>query len=238
MNIADRKQTTARVYFKPAATNGFLNAGDVASYKFAPEIKYAEWSSAVKGSRRGRCKQPYELHWRWQFNLNEELEQTIKLLRLASAATVVQAAAVSQVFSTNGGGVPEEGFEYDVGWTWLTSWLYAGDAQPVEGVDWAVNAETGLVTILSDWFLTYNLDFTLIFNAPLLLNYTALKNVRATGAFKILEFDQFSEVPRLMHAFDGEARIIATPDHDGSKPAEYELEVTARGPVSTKKRAG
>lgn len=234
MSTTDRKQTTARLYYKPTGTGGFLNAGDVAGYKFAPEIKYAEWSSATKGSRRGRCKQPYEMHWRWTFNLNEELEQTIKLLRLASAATVAQAAAVSQTINF---GVVSSGDTINLGWTWVTSCAAIGDGNPVEGTDWSLDAETGTVSVLSDYMSDLNFDWYFFFNAPQLLNYTALKNVRATGAFKILEFDSFSEVPRLIHAFDGEARILAAPDHDGSKPVEYELEITASGLVSTKKRA-
>ena len=231
-----RKQTIAQLYFKPTGTGGYLNAGDVASYKFAPEIKYAEWSRAAKGSRTRRARQPYEMHWRWQFHLNEQLDQTMKLLRLASAATVVQAAAVAAVWPGSSF-VPDEASTYNLPHTWLTSYLYTGDGTPVEGVDYTVDTELGQVSTLTTFWIDFSLSFSLVYSAPAILSYTALKSVRATGAFKILEFDQFSEVPRLTHTFDGQAQIIAAPENDAGKPAEYELEVTASGLVTTKKRA-
>jgi hypothetical protein len=248
--IRDRKQTTGRLYFRAAGAAGYADLGDVAQYRFAPEIKHAAWKAAGKGHHFVRGQVPYDINWRWFFTFSETLEKTMQLLGLSAESVAGQPAKAFdtgedyiEVVAPEVGAVLRSYWFYgppSLYWENWTDWIYQGYSTgvfPLHGQDYFVDPVAGAVTIATDyWTQAGPKVFKLDFAAPAMLNYTALKTLRASGDFRIDERDQFSEVPRETHEFAGQAQFLVRPDEDAAKPAEFEMEVIATGRVSTRRR--
>ena len=235
------KAQISGIEFIPTSPS-YIHLCDTAKHKFAPDIKRTSYSAAFKGRRLRAQEMPYECHWRWLFTLDEQVLQVDKWRYLAR----VEEGLDFGIGSTDGTVLAQKGASYALPGGYgdaqkFTSLELNGNPTPVyvEGVDYTVDLAAGIFTILATGGIANGstVYFSVSDSDSDQRNLThAVRRVLATGTWKILEFDQFSEVPREIADFPGQAILTGLGDDGDDKPTEFELEVTASGAVTIQKR--
>lgn len=239
--ITDRKQVTTRVYVRPAGQTGWRGLGDVTKSGLAPEISRATLTRFAKG-RREQCGQLVgAVHHRWQVTLAEDSDWLQELLALAGPSAVTQSAATAATFTWSGsalgdGTIPDILTTAQLPHTVLTAWTYTGQGNPVYGTDYVVDMLTGKVSVLTEYFGNGNYRFSLSYDAPAVINWSALTSVRQAGEARLVEYDQHSEIPREVHDCTAEWRVTPAGEATGEQPAEFTLEITGRDSIRSRKR--
>ncbi|HXG46043.1 MAG TPA: malectin domain-containing carbohydrate-binding protein [Methylomirabilota bacterium] len=237
-NIDEGDPQINGIELQPAAP-AFFDLGDVQKHKFAPDIKRAAWSSALKGRRLGVQQVPYEMHWRWQFTLNEQLLKVAELRGLA--AGFGPAASLGGNIPTNTIANVVKGGSYDLGKRNITALTVDGNPTPtyVEGADYTLERGAGLLTVLETGAIAAGSTIRCTggtYDAAPVVSLGLLKRILARGTFRIAEYDQFAEVPRELAEFVGQGILTNLGEDDVDKPSEFELEVTAESAVTVQKR--
>ncbi|HXG46042.1 MAG TPA: hypothetical protein VNO52_00325 [Methylomirabilota bacterium] len=235
-DLKNRKQTTARVWFKRTGASAFVELGDVAKYKKSDDKSYSDIKASQKGFKRLNAKLLNSVTLQWQFTLNEQLTEVMRLLGLATkAADTVQSSATGQSETFNG---TTKGATYFLSKRDVSSVVMTTPSGKTEGVDYAVEAGIGAITILPAGTIADGANVTITYNcnAVTLENYTSLKETRVTGTFKVAEYDQFSEVPREIHDFDGQIWVSNQGENDGEKPTEVEVTILVTSPTPTNQK--
>lgn len=231
----NRHQVTTRAYYQRTGETGARNLGEIVRATLAPEINRANYTRSVGGRKVAVVSAPSGIHWRWQLQLGEQLDAVIELLSLSSAGTVLPGTGVGSFIWPDIGfglGQPDIGAQATLPYGNLTSWTYTGGGTPVQGTDWSVDARTGLIRILTEYWSGPGYLFTLDYTYAAGLNWFQLRQLRAPGTFYLHMFDAEQEVPLEMYQFAGEARFVPAGEATGEAPVEFSLELTAAGPVS------
>ncbi|HNQ88381.1 MAG TPA: hypothetical protein PKM73_07205 [Verrucomicrobiota bacterium] len=238
-HIEAHEKLTARLFVQPSSESGYIDCGNVADYKHAPEKQYKTRMVAEGGFRRVNDEQLDTVHDRWEFTLDEMDVFNHRLLHLAqSPASVSQAAATAPAGTASITGI-KKGRCYFAGAVGLnTVVVKKGVTTLVEGTDYTIDLNTGVLTILATGStLTDGDDISLTFGnaAQTFESYTANSQVLFRGAVRILETNQFSGVPLREISFTGCLTVTAWPEQTGEF-GKYTVRATPTSAPTIKRR--
>jgi len=218
-HIEAHEKLTARLFVEPSGESGFIDCGNVADYKHAPEKQYKTRMVAEGGYRRVNDEQVDTIHDRWEFTLDEMDVFNHRLLHLAQSPTaVVQSATTAPAGTASITGITK-GRCYFIGAVGLdTVVVTKGVTTLVEGTDYTMDLKAGVITILPGGVtLVDGDDIALTFGnvAVDFESYTSNSQVLFRGTVRILETNQFSGVPLREISFSGNLSITAWPEQSG-----------------------
>lgn len=241
-----KKFTTARLYWLPAGqTDGYIDLGNVVDYKAVPKIQRVNHMNSGKGNKSADLSMVKDQSIIRSFTLDEDFNQTLLLIALAiQNANLVQPAVLgadstiessddSEITADNTGAiltatilnpVPTRVYSLGVQQVTITGAKDGNNVNLVAGVDYALDAAAGMITVLAvapatPWTITYTwLQLTD-------LDFTAFDNLFTNGAFKFFEFDQFDPAPYATETFSGQVYVTAWGDNKGDKFYEFTVEV-------------
>ena len=178
-DLKNRKQSTAKIWFKRSGGQ-YTDLGDVAKYKKADDKGYSDIKASQKGYKRMTAKLLANLGLMWNFTLNEQLSEIMKLLGLATQGTdAVQSAgtAGSTAFTSVVLGATYFLPKQDVKNVAITG--------KVENVDFTVDLGSGAITILATGTIAAGATVTVLheWNAVTYTPFTSIKETRVTGTF-------------------------------------------------------
>lgn len=239
-HIEAHEKLTARVFVQPTGESGYIDCGNVADYKHAPEKQYKTRMVAEGGFRRVNDEQVDTVHDRWEFTLDELDAFNHRLLHLAKApSTVTQAITTAPTGTASLTGVVK-GRCYFIGAVGLnTVVVKKGLTTLVEGTDYTVDPGAGVLTLLpGSVTLSDGDDLSVTFgNAAVTFeSYTGNSQLLFRGSVRILESNQFSGVPLREITFAGILSATAWPEQSGEF-GKYTVRATATGTPTIKRRS-
>ncbi|MCZ7636770.1 MAG: hypothetical protein M5U12_12475 [Verrucomicrobia bacterium] len=238
-HIEAHEKLTARLFVQPSGESGYLDCGNVADYKHAPEKQYKTRMVAEGGFRRVNDEQLDTVHDRWEFTLDEMDVFNHRLLHLAQAPTGIAQAAVTAPAGTATLTNVTKGRCYFVGAVGLNTVVVKKDVTTlVEGTDYTIDLNAGVLTVLpGSGPVVDGDDLSLTFghSAQSFESYTANSQVLFRGAIKILETNQFSGVPLREIAFTGCLTVTAWPEQTGEF-GKYTVRATPTSAPTIKRR--
>ena len=238
-HLEAHEKLTARLYVQPTGESGYLDCGNVADYKHAPEKQYKTRMVAEGGFRRVNDEQLDTVHDRWEFTLDEHDVFNHRLLHLARNPDAVSQAATTAPAGTATLTGITKGRCFFVGAVGLDTVAVKKDVTTlVEGTDYTLDPAAGVLTVLpgsgtvqdgDDLSLTFGnvaLDFE---------TYTANSQVLFRGLVRILEINQLSGIPLREVSFTGVLTVTAWPEQTGEF-GKYTVRATATSVPTIKRR--
>ena len=239
-HIEAHEKLTARLFVQPTGESGYVDCGNVADYKHAPEKQYKTRMVAEGGFRRVNDEQVDTVHDRWEFTLDELDAFNHRLLHLARApGTVTQSATTAPSGTASLTGVVK-GRCYFIGAVGLnTVVVKKGVTTLVEGTDYTLDLGAGVLTVLpASVTVSDGDDLSVTFGntAVTFESYTGNSQVLFRGSVRILESNQFSGVPLREITFTGILSATAWPEQSGEF-GKYTVRATATGTPTIKRRS-
>jgi hypothetical protein len=218
MGLQDHRLLTARLFFQPSDdTNGFIDCGNCKSHAFVPIAERAPHMASQKGVRTVDLDLPKLEAVKRTLVLDEHFNETLRLLSIGKQlADVVQATSVAATMTITAGNLVR-GRSYELGKLGTSNLTAqtAGAVTLVLGVDFTWDAGSGIVTIIDNTKFGSNWVFTFDCEAVTQLSFQALNRLLEQGTFKLLEFDQFDEVPLMKEQFTGQVQVTAWGEYNG-----------------------
>lgn len=216
--LQDHRLLTARLYWQPSDdANGFIDCGNVKSHQFTPIAERSTHMASRKGYRTVDLDLPKLVAARRVFTLDEHFNETVRLLAIGKQLSDVVQQSDEGVEVTITAANLVLGRSYDLGKLETTNLTAetAGAVPLVLGTDYTWDAGSGMVTVISntnfgsDWIFEFShLEVTQ-------LNFQALSRLLEQGTFKVLEFDQFDEVPLGKEQFTGQVQVTGWGENNG-----------------------
>lgn len=241
--LATKNKTTAIILFARTGTADYVPLGNVTKFSHAPSIqRYTHMQSQVGdagagGTKRADGKLVTTIEDLWKATLDEHTAANLRLLLLGAAQTATnQASNASLAVSIS---AVKLGFTYWVGAYNITSHALTFDgSSATEGTDFTLDKASGILTILSTGTLSDGdaVAGTISVPAQKYDTHTSADDLRASGAFQIFEFDQFSKAPRRHTTFTGEIYVSNWGEQTVDAPTEFEVEILAISKPSVKER--
>lgn len=218
-HIEAHEKLTARLFVQPTGESGFIDCGNVADYKHAPEKQYRTRMVAEGGFRRVNDEQLDTVHDRWEFTLDEMDAFNLRLLHLTKAPSGTSQAAVTAPIGTATLTGVVKGRCYFIGAVGLSAVeVKKGVTTLGEGTDYTLDPGAGVLTVLpGSVTVTNGDDLSLTFgNAAVdFETYTGNSQPMFRGVVRFLESNQFSGVPLREITFTGVLSVTAWPEQTG-----------------------
>lgn len=251
-NLGDpstKKFTTGRLYWLPAgAVDGHIDFGNMPDYKYEPKVDRLDHMSARRGRAHADFSYIKSHAQKKSFTFDEQFNETIKLLALSTQGqNIVQVAAGGQRGFVLSPFVA--GRVYDLGIQGLINPQVTCYVQfsgvpndfvilAVDPSQYALHSGSGMITLYGPFNITVTYgphtgevwpisQFEVLADLPLItqLNFTGLNNLLSRGKFKLVESDQFEDVPYGVETFAGQCEVTAWGENKTDKFEEFTLEV-------------
>lgn len=245
-NLGDtslKKLTTARIYWLPPGNGGYIDFGNTVSYKDEPKIDRVPHMQGKKGFRRVDFELLKMAGTKKTFVLDEHFTDTILLLLLSGqfpnfSQTAITADSDEETADDVDHTVDEEslqsvvidppltGRSYDLGNQGVTiTGAIDDNGDPlVAGTDYVIDAAAGMLTVLqAEPVGPWTFEFTCAEVTDQVCRM--FSQLLALGSFKLVEFDQFSPVPRNIETFSGQVYVTAWGENKTDGFNEFTIEV-------------
>lgn len=229
MNVEDLKLTSGRLYWQPSGQSSWVDFGNVISYAEKPDIQRVEHKKKEDGLGIVDSSIARLVAFKFSITLEERFAEVLALLGLAKQlADVIQAGGAGNFTIQAANLVANKSLflgAYNVSnYAGVTS---VGAVTLVEGVDFAIETRSGMVTPLPDSTNLGAGNWVFTFNSAALtqLAFSTLSKLLSTGTFKFIEKDQHSFVPRATADFTGQCEVTAWGENSLEKFNEFQLEV-------------
>lgn len=218
-HIQAHEKLTARVYFQPAGSTGYLDLGNVLDYKLVPERQFRTRMTAAGGFRVVNDEQVDTVHDKYEFTLDEFDELNVQLLHLASVGSDTVQASVAAPTGTATLTSVKKGRAYFVGRTALNTVVVKKALTTlVLGTDYELDAASGKITVLAGSVTVSdgdNLDVTFGAAAQSWQNFSSAQVPMFAGGVRIEEFNQHETTPLRVVTFTGVLNVTAYPEQTG-----------------------
>lgn len=240
--LATKSKTTAIILFARTGTSDFLPLGNVSKFSHAPSVqRYTHMQSQVGdaggGNKRADGKLVTTIEDLWKATLDEHTAFNLRLLLLGGERSPAnQSSNASLAVSISN---IKPGYTYWVGAYNITSHALTFDgSSATEGTDFTLDKASGILTILATGTLSDGDDVAGTISVPAVSydTHTSADDLRASGAFQIFEFDQFSKAPRRHTTFTGEIYVSNWGEQTVDAPNEFEVEILAISKPVVKER--
>lgn len=239
-HIEAHEKLTARLFVQPTGESGFIDCGNVADYKHAPEKQYRTRMVAQGGFRRVNDEQVDTVHDRWEFTLDEMDAFNLRLLHLTKTPSGQSQAANTAPAGTASLIGVVKGRCYFVGAVGLNNVVVQkGVTTLIDGTDYTLDPGAGILTILPTSSTVVNGDdLSLTFGnlAVDFESFTGNSQPLFRGTIRILENNQFSEVPLREISFSGVLSVTAWPEQSGEF-GKYTIRATPTSNPVIKRRS-
>ncbi|MCP5525010.1 MAG: hypothetical protein H7A46_26095 [Verrucomicrobiales bacterium] len=217
-HIEAHEKLTARLFYQPHGETGFIDAGNVGDYKYAPEKSYVGRMRSEGGAKYLSDEQADTISDRWEFTLDEHDVLNQKLVFLATKGSDAVQAEVAAPTGTATITSVTPGRSYFVGKVGLNTVVAKVAAVTlVEGTDYLIDTAAGILTVIDGGGVNQDDDVDLTFGCAAVTHqvFTGQDNPLFRGSLVILEINQFSKVPLREIAFTGVIYLTAWPEQSG-----------------------
>lgn len=240
--LATKSKTTATILFARTGTSDFLPLGNVVKFAHKPSIqRYTHMQSQVGdaggGTKRADGKLVTTIEDMWSATLDEHVPGNLRLMMLGAAATATNQASNASLAVSIAAVKPA--FSYWVGaYNLTTSALTFATLTKTEGIDYTLDKASGILTILATGTIADGDAVAGTISVPAVKfdAYASAGDLRASGAFQVFEFDQFSSAPRRHTTFTGEIYVANWGEQTVDQPNEFEVEILAISKPVVKER--
>lgn len=206
-----KKFTTARLFFQLSAdvASGFWrDLGNVEDYKFDPKLTRKEHMASAAGVKRTDLSLIADATPKYSLTLDEFTNDLEALLTLATQGpdAVQNAGNINAEALTANAQQGRTYFTVNAGISAVV--VKVGATVMVLGTDYTVDLGSGAITILAAGIANGN-AVTVNYTAAAITNhtFTGFQTLLTQGNFKLVEYDQFSAVPRQTSTFGGQLYI-------------------------------
>jgi hypothetical protein len=209
-----KKFTTGRLYAQLNVA-GVLDAfwrdlGNVEDYKLDPKLTRKEHMASGAGVKRTDLSLIADITQKYSLTFDEFTNDLEALLALGTqgADAVQNAGNIVNEALTAASKQTRVYFCANMGLSAFT--LKVGGNAMVLGVDYSVDLPSGAVTILAGGGIADASAVTVSYTAAAITNhvFTGFNNLIVQGNFKLVEYDQFSNVtPRQINTFNGQLYV-------------------------------
>lgn len=235
-NALTAKKVTGRLLFKKTGEVDYINLGNVTMHKLEANTEYTPVKRARKGYIETIDENMAEVENRFTVNVDEQLEDTIKLELFATKAAANQSSATDETEQFVG---VKPGRVIKLAKVNVSNVVVeVTTVAKTLGTDYTVDLGAGEIVILRGGTIAdgATVDVTYDCAAQSLDRYTSMQEVKVEGVAILDEFDVKSEVPRGRYSFPAIIRMEDRGDSDGKKISEYGLNLLVTGAVTFDKR--
>lgn len=237
-HIQGHEKTTARLYFQPDITGGYYEIGNILESKFTPEQQTVTRMSATGGARFVNDEQVNTRHDRWEFTGDEmsSMVQEMLLVGTANADTEQALQTAPDGTASFTGAAP--GLTFFIGrYNVNTVVVKVGAATKTAVTDYVLDAGPGTLFIPVGTSIASGDTVSVTYGSPAqsFNSWTGQSQVLFQGAIRLMEYNQFSEVPLNTITFDGVLNGTAWPEQTGEF-ARFTIRATPTGPITKLRR--